>query len=340
MKEYYQCPTLALVVPCYNEEEMIGITINTLTHVLEELVTLDQISSDSFILFVDDGSTDQTLNFIRENKSERVKGLKLASNVGHQNALVAGLTFVTNKCDCAISIDADLQDDTSVIKKMMVDFKGGANIVYGLRDKRKTDSAFKRNTAHFFYRLMQKMGVKLVYNHADYRLVSNLVLKELLKYKEVNLFLRGVFPKMGYTSTYVYYDRKTREAGESKYPFRKMLALAINGITSFSNLPLKIITYTGFIIFFVSLLLSAWVLTVSIQGNSVPGWASITLPIYFIGGIQLLAIGVLGEYIGKTYMESKGRPRFHIEEFINTTPSTLPKKVKISLKQNSAQKSL
>lgn len=320
MKEDRQCPTLAIVVPCYNEEAMIEITIKTLTQALEDLMVTNQVAKNSYVLFVDDGSADNTLNFIRANKSEMIKGLKLASNVGHQNALMAGLTYVTHKCDCVISLDADLQDDISVIKKMVDDFKGGANIVYGIRDKRTTDSSFKRSTAQFYYKLMQKMGVRLVYNHADYRLISNLVLKELLKYKEVNLFLRGIFPKMGYTSTYVYYDRKTREAGESKYPFRKMLALALNGITSFSNLPLKIITYTGFIIFLASILISIWVLTVTLQGKSVPGWASITLPIYFIGGIQLLAIGILGEYIGKSYMEAKGRPRFHIEEFIHTPP--------------------
>ncbi len=332
MEERHECPTLALVVPCYNEEEMMETTIHTLVHVLDDLIVNSHIADDSFILFVDDGSTDNTLHFIRNNKTNLVKGLKLAANVGHQNALVAGLTYVTNKCDCAISLDADLQDDTTVIKKMVDDFKGGANIVYGLRDKRKTDSAFKRNTAQFYYRLMQKLGVKLVYNHADYRLVSNLVLRQLLKYKEVNLFLRGIFPKMGYTSTYVYYDRKTRAAGESKYPFRKMFSLAMNGITSFSNVPLKIITYIGFTIFIGSLVLSGWVLMVTLQGKNVPGWASITLPIYFIGGIQLLAIGILGEYMGKMYMESKGRPRFHIEEFINTTPPTLQKKKRTSIK--------
>jgi polyisoprenyl-phosphate glycosyltransferase len=309
-------PTLALVVPCYNEEEMIPLTIKTLKSLLKGLITEQLIAPNSFALFVDDGSSDATLRIIRETESTYIKALKLASNVGHQQALMAGLTYVTDKCNCAISLDADLQDDINVIYEMLAHYKQGAHVVYGIREDRKTDSSYKRNTAQLFYRLMEKMGVNLVYNHADYRLTSNTVLKELLKYKEVNLFLRGIFPKMGFTAAYVYYKRKSRVAGESKYPFRKMVGLAINGITSFSNIPLKIITYVGFAIFIVSIALSAWVVVVRIQGTAVPGWASITLPIYFIGGVQLLALGILGEYIGKIYLETKARPLFHIEEVI------------------------
>lgn len=309
-------PVLTFIVPCYNEEEMINLTINTLQHVLNQLVLKDRISPESFVLFIDDGSADNTLTIIRQNQSDQIRALRLSSNVGHQHALIAGLNYAATRCDCAISLDADLQDDLSIIPEMLLDFKKGAHLVYGIRDGRRTDSAFKRNSAQLYYTFMQKMGVNLIHNHADFRLTSKTVLLELLNYKEVNLFLRGLFPKMGFQATYLYYNRKARAAGESKYPFRKMLALAINGITSFTNLPLKIITWTGFIVFFVSLILSAWVLVVTVNGNTVPGWTSITLPVYFIGGIQLLALGVIGEYIAKIYMETKQRPRYHIEEYI------------------------
>lgn len=309
-------PTLALVVPCYNEEQMISETIRILRSLLEDLMYAERIAPDSFVLFVDDGSTDNTLNIIRSNCSRKVKALKLAANVGHQYALMAGLKQVTNQCHCAISLDADLQDDISVVYKMINDYKDGSHVVYGIRDSRKTDSPFKRITAQLFYRIMQKMGINLVYNHADFRLISNLVLNELNNYGEVNLFLRGIFPKMGFASTAVYYDRKPRVAGQSKYPFRKMVGLAINGITSFSNLPLKIITYAGIAIFMISLVLSGWVVWVTLAGKTVPGWASISLPIYFIGGVQLLALGIMGEYLGKIYLEAKARPRFHVEEYI------------------------
>lgn len=310
------CPTLALVVPCYNEEQMIPETIARLRSLLEDLMYAERIAPDSFVLFVDDGSTDNTLHIIRSNSSRKVKALKLAANVGHQFALIAGLTHIANRCHCAISLDADLQDDISVVPKMLNDFKDGAHVVYGIRDSRKADSPFKRTTAQLFYRIMRRMGVNLVYNHADFRLISNLILNELTKYGEVNLFLRGIFPKMGYTSTAVYYDRKLRVAGQSKYPLQKMIGLAVNGITSFSNLPLKIITYAGTTIFMVSLILSGWVIWVTLAGQTVPGWASITLPIYFIGGVQLLALGIMGDYLGKIYLESKARPRFHVEEYI------------------------
>lgn len=309
-------PRLALVVPCYNEEEVIRQTMNQLQRILNELISTNAISASSFMLFIDDGSTDNTLALIRKNLSRNVKALKLSANVGHQVALVAGLNHVANVCDCAISLDADLQDDLSIIPEMISDFKKGAHLVYGIRDGRTTDSAFKRNTAQLYYTVMQKMGVNLIHNHADFRLTSKTVLRELLNYREVNLFLRGIFPKMGFTATYLYYDRKARTAGKSKYPLRKMLALAVNGITSFTNIPLKIITWTGFIVFIVSLILSGWVLFVSIKGNAVPGWASITLPVYFIGGIQLLALGVIGEYVAKIYLETKQRPRYHIEEYL------------------------
>lgn len=312
-------PVLALVLPCFNEQEIIASTIQTLLQLLDRLIYENEISPSSFMVFVDDGSTDQTLEIIRNHKSQRVKAVRLSGNVGHQLALLAGLNHVTGKCDCAVSLDADLQDDITIISDMITDFRRGAHVVYGIRDGRKSDSSFKRNTAQFYYSLMQRMGVNLIHNHADFRLMSNTVLRELTQYQEVNLFLRGIFPKMGFTATYLYYERKARTAGVSKYPFRKMLALAINGITSFTNLPLKIITWTGFCVFIVSLGLSAWALTESVRGNTVPGWTSITLPVYFIGGIQLLALGVIGEYVGKIYLEAKRRPRYHIEEYIGYT---------------------
>ncbi len=309
-------PVLALVLPCFNEEEVIGSTIARLLRMLDQLIYEDLVSPDSFMMFVDDGSSDSTIDVIRRHKSRRVKAIRLSANVGHQLALLAGLEHATTMCDCAISLDADLQDDIGIIPEMIADFKKGAHIVYGIRDGRKSDSAFKRNTAHFYYAMMQRMGVNLIYNHADFRLMSNIVLRQLTQYREVNLFLRGIFPKMGFTATYLYYERKERTAGISKYPFRKMVALAVNGITSFTNLPLQIITWTGFIVFIGSLGLSAWALLESIKGNTVPGWTSITLPVYFIGGIQLLALGVIGEYVGKIYLETKRRPRYHIEEYI------------------------
>jgi glycosyltransferase involved in cell wall biosynthesis len=312
-------PTLALVVPCYNEEEIIVSTIETLLELLDRLSKSNLISNESFIVLVDDGSKDKTVELALQSKSKSVIILKLANNVGHQHALLAGLHYVTNKVDCCVSIDADLQDDIKVINQMVSFYLAGAHIVYGIRDDRKSDSLFKKSTATLFYQLMMKMGVPLIYNHADFRLISNTVLQELGKYQEVNLFLRGLFPQMGYPSAQVFYSRKKRMAGESKYPFFKMLKLAVNGITSFTNYPLKIITVLGTLIFVSSIIATLWILVVVIQGRNVPGWASITLPIYFLGGIQLLAIGILGEYISRIYLETKRRPLYHIEKVIKQT---------------------
>ena len=320
MKLNKKLPVLALVVPCYNEEEMLGITLEHLTKLLTDYVAKGLVAEQSFALFVDDGSKDTTWSILENTNHKHVKAIKLAHNVGHQHALIAGLTWVTNKVDCSISLDADLQDDISVMEQMIVDFKTGSQIVYGVRGSRDTDKAMKKGSAQLFYKIMQKMGVDLVYDHADFRLLSNKVLLELQKYKEVNLFLRGLFPLMGFNSSKVYYDRKERIAGETKYPLRKMLQLAVNGITSFSNFPLKFITYVGFTIFFISLITSLWVLIEKFVGSTVPGWASITLPIYFLGGIQLLALGVIGEYLGKIYLETKNRPRFHVEEEVEFDP--------------------
>ncbi len=311
-----QTPILALVVPCYNEEEIIISTLHSLTGLIDRYIFANKISPDSFIVLVDDGSKDKTVELATSSKSRKVVVLKLANNVGHQHALLAGLHYVANKADCCVSVDADLQDDIEVIAQMIAFYVAGAQIVYGIRDNRESDTFFKKGTALLFYKLMLKMGVPLVYNHADFRLISKQILNELQKYQEVNLFLRGLFPQMGYTSAQVFYTRKKRMAGESKYPFFKMLKLAVNGITSFTNYPLKIITALGSFIFVGSILTTCWIIVVVIQGNNVPGWASITLPIYFLGGIQLLAIGILGEYISRIYLETKRRPLYHIEKVI------------------------
>ena len=309
-------PVLAIVTPCFNEEAIIVSTVQALTALTDGLIQNQRISPTSFIVFVDDGSRDQTISLIRAHKNEKVKILKLASNVGHQQALLAGLHYVTNKADCCISLDADLQDDTGVVAVMVEEFVKGNHIVYGVRGNRDTDSLYKRATAQLFYKFMLRMGVPLIYNHADFRLVSNQVLIELKKYKEVNLFLRGIFPLMGYPSSQVYYSRKKREAGQSKYPFWKMVHFAITGITSFTNYPLKIIMAMGAFVFLGSIVATVWVIWVVLTGRNVPGWASITLPIYLLGGIQLLAVGILGEYISKIYLESKGRPLYHVEEIV------------------------
>ena len=309
-------PLLAIVTPCFNEEEIIVSTIQTLTDLLDREIGAGLIDPKSFLLLVDDGSKDKTMALIRQHKNTRVRVLKLAANVGHQNALLAGLHYVTNKVDCCVSMDADLQDDPEVIVQMVKEFSKGNEIVYGVRGDRASDSTYKRGTAQLFYRFMLRMGVPLIYNHADFRLVSNKVLNELQGYREVNLFLRGIFPLMGFPSSRVFYSRKKREAGESKFPFFKMMRFAMTGVTSFTNYPLKVITTLGAVVFAGSLLATAWVLWVVLQGKNVPGWASITLPIYFLGGIQLLAIGILGEYISKIYLETKRRPIYHIEEIL------------------------
>ncbi|HSC54635.1 MAG TPA: glycosyltransferase family 2 protein [Phnomibacter sp.] len=309
-------PVLAIVLPCYNEEAIIASTITRLTALLNQYVQEQLVDPNSFLVFVDDGSRDKTLQILREHKSGQVRTLKLSANCGHQSALLAGMHYVTGKADCMISMDADLQDDITCAAEMLKAFNNGAQIVYGVRKSRGADTWFKKKTALAFYQLMLKLGVNLVYNHADFRLLSNQVLVEFGRYKEVNLFLRGIFPRMGFSNATVYYDRQDRTAGETKYPFRKMLNLAINGITSFSNIPLKIITWVGFLVFFGSLLASLWVVFVILTGRNAPGWASITLPIYFLGGVQLLALGIIGEYISRIYLETKQRPIYHLEEVI------------------------
>ena len=307
---------LSVVIPCYNEEEILDLSINKIASYLEGLKNEKIIDHSSLILLVDDGSSDRTWNIIQELSSSinDVFGIKLSRNFGHQSALLAGLKNVYKETDCTITIDADLQDDIAVIREMVIKYREGYDVVYGVRKERKTDTFFKRQTAIAFYKFIKLLGVEIVYNHADYRLASKRAINSLFDFEEVNLFLRGIFPAIGYESSVVYYDRLERIAGDSKYPFRKMLAFAIDGITSFSVKPLRVITVFGITISFVSVILSFYSLFSYFFLNTVPGWTSITLSFYFLSGIQLLCIGVLGEYIGKIYKETKRRPRFIIQE--------------------------
>ena len=308
-------PVLTIVVPCYNEEEILPKTMDELTAVLLELMELKLVSNNSNILFVDDGSKDHTWNLIQVESMQNhlVRGIKLAGNVGHQNALLAGLEAAERQSDCVISIDADLQDDISVIRTMVEKYNDGYDIVYGVRDKRKTDTFFKRNTALAFYRVMGTLGIRLIPNHADYRLMSKRALKELLKYKERNLFLRGMIPLIGFSQTKVFYERKERERGISKYPLKKMLSFAFDGITSFSVAPIRFVTYLGFITLLVSILAGGYALLQKWLGNTQSGWTSIMISLWIIGGLQLIGIGVVGEYIGKIFKEVKRRPIYAID---------------------------
>lgn len=310
---------LAVVVPCYNEEEMLKITSEALRGVLDNLVKKDKIDSDSFILFVNDGSRDRTWELIEEEHTAhptQVLGVKLAGNVGHQFALTAGLITAMEMSDVTISIDADLQDDIAVIEEMIDKFHAGNDIVYGVRKERKTDTFFKRTTAQAFYNLMKLMGVKTIYNHADFRLMSRRAVEEFSRYKETNLFLRGMMPLIGYQTDSVYYDRKERVAGESKYPLKKMIALAFNGISSFSVKPISLILGLGLFIIVASIAAAIYALISYFTDRVVPGWTSLILSIWFLGGLQLLAIGMVGQYIGKIYMEVKQRPRYNIEKVL------------------------
>lgn len=310
---------LAIVVPCYNEEEMLPLTTKELTDVLSDLITKQKIAQDSYILYVDDGSKDSTWELIRKfhEEEKKVFGLKLAGNVGHQNALTAGMLNAMEHADIMISIDADLQDDTAVMEEMVDKFHEGKDIVYGVRNDRKKDSFFKRTTAQMFYKVMAAFGVKTVYNHADYRLMSKRALQEFSKYQEINLYLRGVMPLIGYETDCVYYERKERVAGESKYPLKKMLALAWNGITSFSVKPIDFITALGGFLIFLCVIAAVYALVSYCNGHTVPGWTSLILSIWFLGGMQLVAIGMIGQYIGKIYIEVKHRPRYNVETYLN-----------------------
>ena len=310
--------TVYLVIPCYNEEAVLPETVKRLTDKLQRMIDSGRADENSRFLLVDDGSKDKTWELITGFCRENVycSGLKLAHNRGHQNALLAGLLAAKDKADCAISLDADLQDDIEVLDQFVDKFHEGCDVVYGVRNKRDTDSFFKRSTARGFYKVMHILGVDVVYDHADYRLMSRRALDALSEYPEVNLFLRGIVPLIGYRSDYVFYDRHERFAGESKYPLKKMISFALDGITSFSVKPLKLISNLGILISCLSVLGLLYALISYFTGNAVAGWTAIVCSIWLLGGIQLLCIGVLGGYIGKIYSEVKARPRYRIEEFL------------------------
>lgn len=310
---------LAVVVPCYNEEEVLITSSKALRNILDNMISKGKIAQDSFILFVNDGSKDRTWELIKEeheNYPNQVFGCKLATNVGHQFALTAGLLSVQEMCDMVISIDADLQDDVASMEEMVDQYHKGCDIVYGVRKARTTDSFFKRVTAQSFYKLLEFMGVKTVYNHADFRLMSKRAVREFAKYKEYNLYLRGIVPLLGYKTACVYYDRRERMAGESKYPLKKMLALAFEGVSSFSIKPISMVMGLGIGIMFCSVLAAIYALISYVTGQVEPGWTSLILSIWFLGGIQLFAIGLIGKYIGKIYIEVKHRPRYNIDEML------------------------
>ncbi len=320
--------TLYIVVPCYNEEEVLPETSRRLAEKLDALEKAGKISADSRVLFVDDGSKDRTWELISElhKQDSRFGGVKLSRNKGHQNALLAGLMTAKGYCDAAISMDADLQDDINAIDKMVDAFASGYDVVYGVRSSRETDTAFKRMTAQGFYKFMKLMGVDIVYNHADFRLMSRRALEGLSDFEEVNLFLRGIVPLIGYPSTTVEYKRGERFAGESKYPLKKMLAFAFDGITSFSVKPIRWVTAAGFLIFMASILALIYIVVVKLLGFAVPGWSATTASIWLLGGLQLLGMGVIGEYVGKIYMEVKARPRYLIEA-VELTPGLQPEEI-------------
>jgi glycosyltransferase involved in cell wall biosynthesis len=317
---------LAIVVPCYNEKEVLPQTAEQLLGVLQQLAANGVISQKSKVVFVDDGSKDCTWelieNFCNEN-SESFSGIKLSKNMGHQNALLCGLLSVKEFADVCISIDADLQDDISVIDEMLKMHASGCEIVYGVRSNRSRDSFFKRATAHIFYKLISFLGADIIYNHADFRLMGKNALNALAKYKEVNLFLRGIIPMLGYNTGIAYYERKERLAGESKYPLYKMLRFAIEGITSFSTKPIRIITMLGIMIFIISLGMITYSIFQYFYGSTEPGWSSLICSIWSLCGLLLFSIGVVGEYVGKIYLETKQRPRFIVEKNTDSFPKSL-----------------
>ncbi|CDD98139.1 glycosyltransferase group 2 family protein [Bacteroides intestinalis CAG:315] len=313
-----EAPVLAIVVPCYKEEAVLHETHKRLSQLLDRLTTEGRISPRSYILYVNDGSTDRTWEIIKEfyKNTSYACGLNLAGNVGHQNALMAGLNAVKERCDAAISIDADLQDDVNVIPEMVERYMEGNDIVYGVRRERKTDTFFKRTTALAFYRLMKTMGAKSVYNHADYRLMSSRAIQQLCRFRERNLYLRGLVPLIGYQTACVYYNRDKRFAGESKYPFKKMLNFAIDGITSFSVKPVRMIFWLGCIFLLIALCVTIWTLRAYFLHDTVPGWSSLMISLWLVGGTILVSLGIVGEYIGKIYIEVKDRPRYNEEELL------------------------
>ena len=309
-------PICYLVIPCYNEEEVLPETSSRLIVKLNSMITAEMVHPDSRILFVDDGSKDATWSIIKNlsTENDRISGIKLAHNRGHQNALYAGLMYVIERCDISISMDADLQDDIEVLDDFVAKYKEGCQVVFGVRDDRKTDTQFKKQSAGMFYKLMKSLGTDVIANHADYRLMSKRALVALSQYPEVNMFLRGIVTDIGFKTDIVYYSRGKRFAGESKYPLKKMLSFAIDGITSFSIKPLRMMLVGGLAIAFISLLGLIYALVSFFFWYTVSGWTTTVLSIWFLGGIQVSCIGIIGEYIGKTYFETKRRPKYIIEE--------------------------
>jgi glycosyltransferase involved in cell wall biosynthesis len=318
-------PRLAIVVPCYNEEEVFPYCLLELKKLLGGMVEEGLIQANSFLLFVNDGSRDTTWEQITEAvfANPCVQGLKLSRNEGHQSALIAGLTAVDGSVEAVVSIDADLQDDINAIRRMVEAYRAGYDVVYGVRENRQTDTWFKRTSAEWFYRVMAGMGIRQVSNHADFRLLSRQALDALLRYSESNAYIRGLVPMVGFASTEVRYTRAVRLAGESKYPLRKMLALAMDGITSMTIVPLRLIAVMGFCICVLAVVTTVYVVLMKLTGNAVLGWPSIVLSIFFMGGVQMLSLGIIGEYIGKIYLETKKRPRFHVESLIQNNRSDL-----------------
>lgn len=313
--ENKQMETLYIVIPCYNEEEMLPITARALIEKLDILISQGRITPQSKVMFVDDGSKDKTWQLIERfhRSCDLFTGVKLSRNRGHQNALLAGLHAAKDRADIVVSMDADLQDDINAIDGFLDKREEGCEIVYGVRSSRETDTGFKRSTAEGYYKLLEKMGVEITYNHADYRLMSRRAIEALEQFDEVNLFLRGMVPMVGFKSDVVEYERAARQAGESKYPLKKMIAFAVEGITSLSVKPIRMITTLGFLIFFISLIMLVYFLVIHFAGRTIAGWTTTVVSVWALGGLQLLAIGVIGEYIGKIYLETKKRPKFIIE---------------------------
>lgn len=311
-------PKLFIVIPCYNEQEALPITAGRLTELTDDMIRREIVSPESRVVLVDDGSKDETWRVIAElhRQDARFEGVKLAHNVGHMNALWAGMTLAADRCDCLISIDADLQDDVNAMYGFLEAYQKGADVVFGVRSSRKTDTWFKRTTAQGFYKLMGKLGVEMVYNHADYRLLSKRALEALLSFGEVNMFLRGMVPMLGFRTAEVTYERGERVAGESKYPLKKMIAFAMEGITSLSNKPIRYVLLLGALCALLGLAMAIYVLVAFIQHRTVAGWASMMMSIWLLGGLQLMALGLIGEYVGKIYMETKRRPKFILEEHL------------------------
>ncbi len=314
-----KAPVLYIVIPCYNEEEALPITSEKLIALTNDMMKRNLIDAKSRITLVDDGSRDRTWQVISDlcKRDKRFEGVKLAHNAGHMNALWAGMTMAAKKCDCVITIDADLQDDVNAMYGFLEKYSEGADVVSGVRSSRKKDTFFKRTTAQGFYKLMNRMGVEMVYNHADYRLLSRRALEALLSFGEVNMFLRGMVPMLGFKTAIVEYERGERVAGESKYPLKKMIAFAMEGITSLSNKPIRLVTFAGLICGLLGVVMAIYVLVSLCRGHSVAGWASIMMSIWLLGGMQLVALGLIGEYVGKIYMETKRRPKFILEEYIH-----------------------